>query len=61
MKITIWVNESYLETLNNFIKNNESLPEDFSYWLDRPSSHLEGIYVVRILLSLDDYVRLKDY
>tara|TARA_R100001594_G_scaffold149961_1_gene209387 strand:+ start:1258 stop:1443 length:186 start_codon:yes stop_codon:yes gene_type:complete len=61
MKITIWINQEDVESLKNFLKNGEDLPSNFKYWLAPPSVYQDGIYVLQILLSFDDYVRLKDY
>jgi|TARA_R110002012_G_scaffold317136_1_gene532973 hypothetical protein len=60
MKITIWINQDDIESLKNFIGNDEPLPPNFKYWIEQPSSAVEGIYVLQILLSFDDYVRLRD-
>jgi len=61
MKITVWINQDDIESLKNFLNNNEPLPSNFKYWLEQPSASIEGIYVLQILLSFDEYIRLRDY
>jgi len=60
MKITIWTYEQNLKHLHNFLNNDEPLEDSFEYFLTVPSL-LEDIYVVQVLLSYDDYIRLRDY
>tara|TARA_R100000664_G_C2759772_1_gene149919 strand:+ start:1299 stop:1481 length:183 start_codon:yes stop_codon:yes gene_type:complete len=60
MKILIWLEEKNLEKLHNFIEKKEDLPQDFEYFLRIPHI-VEDIYVVQVILSYDEYIRLKDY
>jgi len=61
MKITIWINQDDIEFLKNFLGNEEPLPQNFQYWIEQPSAGVEGIYVLQILLSFDEYIRLRDF
>ena len=60
MKILIWLYENNLKQLHNFLEKGEPLDSEFEYFLRVPPV-VEDIYLTQVLLSYDDYVRLKDY
>tara|TARA_R110001583_G_scaffold11629_2_gene52377 strand:- start:9563 stop:9745 length:183 start_codon:yes stop_codon:yes gene_type:complete len=60
MKIAIWTYEKNLKILDDFLKNESTLPKSFEYFLNVPLD-MKDIYVVQVLLLYDDYVRLRDY
>lgn len=60
MKISIWTYEDNLQFLYNFLNKENTLPNDFEYFLTVPLV-VKDIYMVQVILTYDDYVRLRDY
>jgi len=60
MKISIWTYEDNLQLLYNFLNKENTLPNDFEYFLTVPLL-VKDIYIVQVLLTYDDYVSLRDY
>jgi len=66
MKINIWIDEESLESLYSFLhKENSELPDNFEYYLTKPPQHQiindDRVNILQVIISFDEYVRLKDY
>ena len=66
MKINIWINEESLESLYLFLnKEDIELPDNFEYYLTKPPQHQilndERVNILHVVISFDEYIRLKDY
>tara|TARA_R110000824_G_scaffold265612_1_gene454486 strand:+ start:445 stop:627 length:183 start_codon:yes stop_codon:yes gene_type:complete len=60
MKINIWVNKEKVEDLNKLIKEGKELPHDFEYFIREPGQ-INGIYVLSVQLTYEEFVLLNDH
>ena len=64
MKINIWIEDMFLEHLNLFLKENIKLPTNFEYYQREPVLHQlstnNGNNMIQVVISFDEYIRLKD-
>jgi hypothetical protein len=66
MKINIWLNEEFLEPFYSFVKKEHNeLPDTFEYFLTTPGPYQvtkeDRINIVQVLISFDEYIRLRDF
>ena len=66
MKINIWIDEEFLESLYSFLyKEGTELPDNFEYYLTEPGPQQTPndvrANILQVLISFDEYIRLKDH
>ena len=59
MRINIWITEEFLESLYSFLYSDGELPDNFEYFLRNPEQ--TKVNILQVVISFDEYIRLKDY
>jgi hypothetical protein len=59
MQIKIYVEESFLDELSNFLRATVPYEHSIIYFIERPTKHTLGI-IAEVSLFYDDYVQLKN-
>lgn len=59
MKITIYVFNYHLERLNQFLNHNKDT-DKIQWYAFKPKNLLRPTEYIEVIISYDDYVKLKD-
>ena len=59
MRVNIWISEEFLESLHLFLCGDCELADNFEYFLRSPEQ--TKVNILHVVISFDEYIRLKDY